>query len=75
MIVFLRAPSDLTEREAEVLALVAKGHSVREIAARLGLSYQTVRGALSRAIKRLGARNRTHAVALWILGMRERKAP
>jgi DNA-binding NarL/FixJ family response regulator len=54
----------LTEREAEVLALLADGLSHEEIGNRLKISGETVRTHLQKARRRLGAENRTHAVAL-----------
>jgi DNA-binding NarL/FixJ family response regulator len=54
----------LTEREAEVLALLADGLSHDEIGRRLRISGETVRTHLQKARRRLGAENRTHAVAL-----------
>jgi DNA-binding NarL/FixJ family response regulator len=53
----------LTERESEVLALLADGLSHEEIAQRLQISAETVRTHLQKARSRLGAENRTHAVA------------
>jgi two-component system response regulator DesR len=56
--------SPLTQREAEVL-MAARGHgTVAEIAAQLHLSPGTVRNHLSAAIRKLGARTRTEALAL-----------
>ena len=55
---------DLTEREAEVLTLLADGLSHEEIGERLRISGETVRTHLQKARRRLGAENRTHAVAL-----------
>lgn len=56
----------LTERENEVLALVAAGLSNGEIAAKLYLSPGTVRNAVSSILEKLGLRDRTQlAVHYW----------
>jgi DNA-binding NarL/FixJ family response regulator len=52
----------LTPREGEVLELLAEGLSNRTIAARLGISDQTVKFHLASISGKLGARNRTDAV-------------
>jgi DNA-binding NarL/FixJ family response regulator len=52
----------LTPRESEVLALVADGLSNKMIAARLGLSDETVKFHLASVFGKLGASNRTDAV-------------
>ena len=65
-----RAPVDdeyaivdaLTARESEVLALLADGLSNRTIAARLGVSDETVKFHLTSIFGKLGAANRTDAV-------------
>jgi DNA-binding CsgD family transcriptional regulator len=53
----------LTARELTVLRLVATGAPFREVAEELGLGEETVRSHLKKAQARLGARNRTQAVA------------
>jgi two-component system response regulator DesR len=54
----------LTERECEVLRLTASGADPTEVAARLNLSYGTVRNYLAAAVTKLGARNRVDAIRM-----------
>ena len=54
----------LSSREAEVLALAAKGEGNRDIAAKLGLSENSVKMFMKRAFFKLGASNRAEAVQL-----------
>jgi DNA-binding NarL/FixJ family response regulator len=58
-----RRATGLTPREAEVLALLGDGLSTKETALRLGVSTTTVRRHVSSAVKRLGAANRSDAIA------------
>lgn len=59
-----QTPSDfgLTERQAEVLGLMARGKSNRDIAALLGLSEGTVKIHLTAIFKVLGVSSRTQAM-------------
>ena len=53
----------LTDRELEVLRLIAEGHSNAEISQRLYLALSTVKGHNLRIFNKLQAQNRTEAVA------------
>ncbi|RYJ30601.1 transcriptional regulator, LuxR family [Streptomyces sp. L-9-10] len=55
--------SGLTDREGEVLKLVAAGLGTREIAGRLAYSERTVKNVLHDVTHRFHLRNRSHAVA------------
>lgn len=59
-------PRALTERELEVLALVAEGCTSKEIGQRLFVAEETVKSHISNVLGRLGAHNRAHAVAIAI---------
>jgi DNA-binding CsgD family transcriptional regulator len=59
----------LTQREKDVLILVARGLTNREIADTLCMSLSAVKVFLHQACVKLGARNRAQAV---ILGMKQR---
>lgn len=57
-------PEELTGKEVEVLRLVSQGRANKEIAAELGRSIATVGRQLENIFAKLGARDRTHAVAI-----------
>jgi len=59
-----REELNITRRELEILELVAKGMSNREIATQLFVSENTVKTHSSRAFDKLGAKRRTQAVQL-----------
>jgi LuxR family maltose regulon positive regulatory protein len=53
----------LSERELEVLALLATGRSNQQIAEELVVALDTVKKHVSRVLDKLGVANRTQAVA------------
>jgi DNA-binding NarL/FixJ family response regulator len=57
------APSPLTLREGEILALMAAGRTNREIAAQLSVSENTIKTHVARILEKLEARTRSAAVA------------
>jgi len=68
--------STLSTREREVLGLVARGHTNREIAEQLSLSVKTVEGYRSRGMRKLGLTSRADitrvAIELGLLGPQSR---
>jgi LuxR family transcriptional regulator, quorum-sensing system regulator BjaR1 len=54
----------LTLRERRVLTWAAQGKSSWEVGKILGISLRAVDGSMSSVIRKLGAANRTHAVAI-----------
>lgn len=57
-------PETLNSREREILQLLARGMSNREIAARLALSEGTIRNYVSQILDKLGVTDRTQAVVI-----------
>ncbi len=60
--VSLEQPDPLTERETEILRLMAGGFSNKEIANSLGVAEGTVKNHVSNILSKLGVRDRTRAV-------------
>jgi len=56
--------SGLTEREMEVLRLIAAGNANKVIAAQLSITEETVKSHVTNILSKLGANDRTHAVTL-----------
>ena len=54
----------LSEREREVATLVARGHTNKEIASKLGLAEKTIASHLARIFKRLGLTSRAELAAI-----------
>ncbi|MEA3153231.1 MAG: hypothetical protein QOK44_820, partial [Betaproteobacteria bacterium] len=54
----------LTQRETEVLALIAGGNSNKLIADQLSISEETTKSHVKNITAKLGANDRTHAVTL-----------
>ncbi len=55
----------LTDRERQVLRLVAEGYTNEEIAGRLCISIFTVQNHVQNILRKLNARNRTQAGAIY----------
>ena len=56
--------SGLTERELEVLRLIAAGNANKKIAAQLSIAEETVKRHVTGILAKLGANDRTHAVTI-----------
>ena len=58
----------LTTRQVEIVAMVACGHSTKEITARFGIARGTVSRYLGTIYKRLGVRGRVGLAVWWHKG-------
>jgi len=58
-------PLGLSVREAEIMSLIADGHSNGEIAAQLVLAEKTVKNHVNRIYAKLGAESRAAAIVQW----------
>jgi DNA-binding CsgD family transcriptional regulator len=58
-------PLGLSLREAEIMSLIAEGHSNGEIATRLVLAEKTVKNHVNRIYAKLGAGSRAAAIDRW----------
>jgi DNA-binding NarL/FixJ family response regulator len=57
---------EVTSREREILDLLARGMTYKEIAGQLGISPPTVKNHLARIYVKLAVRSRTEAVVKWL---------
>ena len=55
---------ELTGREMSILVFAADGLKNREIAQKLGVSEQAVKNHLSALYRKIGARDKAHAIAI-----------
>jgi len=55
----------LTARQEEIVALIVMGFTTKAIAAKLGLSTNTVKAHVHSAMSRVGVRTRLKLVAWW----------
>jgi DNA-binding NarL/FixJ family response regulator len=55
---------DLTSRELDVLRLIAAGNANKAIAGQLSITDETVKSHITNILAKLGANDRTHAVAI-----------
>jgi DNA-binding NarL/FixJ family response regulator len=58
-------PLGLSLREAEIMTLIADGHSNGQIAAQLVLAEKTVKNHVNRIYAKLGAQSRAAAISQW----------
>jgi pimeloyl-ACP methyl ester carboxylesterase/DNA-binding CsgD family transcriptional regulator len=63
-----RRPGTLTARQLQVAALVAEGHTNRQIAERLGIQERSAEGHVERIRQRLGVTSRAQIAAWWASG-------
>jgi two-component system, NarL family, response regulator LiaR len=71
----LQSPESLTDRETEVLRLVARGRPNKQIAHELVVGEKTVKAHVSSILTKLGVQSRTqaalHAVRIGLVSMHE----
>jgi DNA-binding NarL/FixJ family response regulator len=58
------AQDALTQREVDVLRLIAEGHANKEIAAQLSVTEETVKSRVKNILMKLHANDRTHAAMI-----------
>lgn len=56
----------LSERDVEIVQMIAEGATNREISEQMYLSPTTVKGLVARIMLRLGAKNRAHVAAIGV---------
>jgi DNA-binding NarL/FixJ family response regulator len=62
------APDALSAREAEIMSMIAAGHTNGQIAATLVVAEKTVKNHVNRIYGKLGAGSRADAIARWTSG-------
>ncbi|MFG3660270.1 response regulator transcription factor [Streptomyces sp. NPDC047706] len=62
-----RPKAAITSRQLQILALTASGYTAAQIGARLDIAASTVHERLHRTYRKLGARDRAHAVAIALI--------
>jgi ATP/maltotriose-dependent transcriptional regulator MalT len=60
-------PAGLSAREAQIMTLIAAGHSNGQIAASLVLAEKTVKNHVNRIYAKLGVGSRSAAISRWAL--------
>jgi len=60
------AEDALTQPEVDILRLIAAGNANKQIAAKLSLTEETVKGRVKNILSKLGASDRTHAATIGI---------
>jgi DNA-binding CsgD family transcriptional regulator len=61
-----RKGDPLTDREIQILSLVAAGELTSEVGRRLGIAENTVKSHLTHVYKKIGARNRVQATRYYV---------
>ena len=61
-----RSNHNLSSREAQIMTLIAEGHSNGEIATALTVAEKTVKNHVNRIYAKLGVGSRTAAIAYWL---------
>lgn len=70
-----RHPDVLTPREQDVLSLIREGLTNEQIAARLGITFETAKHHVSEIISKLGVATREEAAATWAARTRQPVLP
>jgi ATP/maltotriose-dependent transcriptional regulator MalT len=60
------ATAALSSREAQIMTLIAEGHSNGEIASTLTVAEKTVKNHVNRIYAKLGVESRRAAIAYWL---------
>lgn len=61
----------LTDRQSDIIKLIAAGYTDKELARQLGISSGTLRTYLDRLFRRFGVRSRAALVARWLRGFED----